>query len=72
MSVAAELRVSELVDAPNALVSAALPLDVFDDGPGGSRPRPPLTRGRPASSRRSAARPRCAPNVTAPAERCGV
>jgi formamidase len=31
MSVAAELRVSELVDAPNALVSAALPLDVFDD-----------------------------------------
>jgi formamidase len=34
MSVAAELRVSELVDAPNALVSAALPLDVFeDDGP---------------------------------------
>jgi acetamidase/formamidase len=28
--VAAELRVSELVDAPNALVSAALPLDVFD------------------------------------------
>jgi formamidase len=29
MSVAAELRVSELVDAPNALVSAALPLDVF-------------------------------------------
>ena len=31
MSVAAELRVSELVDAPNALVSAALPLDVFED-----------------------------------------
>jgi formamidase len=30
MSVAAELRVSELVDAPNCLVSAALPLDVFD------------------------------------------
>jgi formamidase len=29
MSVAAELRVSEVVDAPNALVSAALPLDVF-------------------------------------------
>jgi formamidase len=29
MSVAAELRVSELVDAPNPLVSAALPLDVF-------------------------------------------
>ena len=32
MSVAAELRVSELVDAPNALVSAALPLDVFEAG----------------------------------------
>jgi formamidase len=32
MSVAAELRVSELVDAPNALVSAALPLDVFEGG----------------------------------------
>jgi formamidase len=31
MSVAAELRVSELVDAPNALVSAALPLDIFED-----------------------------------------
>jgi formamidase len=30
MSVVAELRVSELVDAPNALVSAALPLDVFE------------------------------------------
>jgi formamidase len=30
MSVAAELRVSELVDAPNPLVSAALPLDVFE------------------------------------------
>jgi formamidase len=30
MSVAAELRVSELVDTPNALVSAALPLDVFE------------------------------------------
>jgi formamidase len=30
MSVAAELRVSELVDAPNALVSAALPLEVFE------------------------------------------
>jgi formamidase len=30
MSVAADLRVSELVDAPNALVSAALPLDVFE------------------------------------------
>ena len=32
MSVAADLRVSELVDAPNALVSAALPLDVFEAG----------------------------------------
>ena len=31
MSAAVELRVSELVDAPNALVSAALPLDVFAD-----------------------------------------
>ena len=31
MSVAAELRMSEVVDAPNALVSAALPLDVFED-----------------------------------------
>ena len=31
MSAAVELRVSELVDAPNALVSAALPLDVFED-----------------------------------------
>jgi formamidase len=30
MSVAAELRISEVVDAPNALVSAALPLDVFE------------------------------------------
>jgi formamidase len=30
MSVAAELRISELVDAPNALVSAAMPLDVFE------------------------------------------
>ena len=30
MSVAAELRVSELVDAPNSLLSAALPLDVFE------------------------------------------
>jgi formamidase len=32
MSVAAELRVNELVDAPNALVSAALPLEVFEGG----------------------------------------
>jgi acetamidase/formamidase len=30
MSVAAELRMSELVDLPNALVSAALPLEVFE------------------------------------------
>jgi formamidase len=30
MSVAVELRISELVDVPNALVSAALPLDVFE------------------------------------------
>jgi formamidase len=30
MSAAVELRVSEVVDAPNALVSAAIPLDVFE------------------------------------------
>jgi formamidase len=30
MSVAAELRVSEVVNGPNVLVSAALPLDVFE------------------------------------------
>lgn len=30
-SVAADLRISEVVNVPNALVSAALPLDVFDD-----------------------------------------
>ena len=30
-SVAAELRVSQLVDLPNALVSALLPIDIFDD-----------------------------------------
>jgi formamidase len=30
MSVAAELRMSEVVDAPNPLVSAALPLDIFE------------------------------------------
>ena len=29
-SVAAELRISQIVDLPNALVSAALPLDVFE------------------------------------------
>lgn len=32
MSAAVELRISELVDAPNALVSAAMPLDVFVEG----------------------------------------
>jgi formamidase len=32
MSAAVELRVSEAVDAPNALVSACLPLDVFEEG----------------------------------------
>jgi formamidase len=31
MSVAVELRISELVDVPNALVSALLPLDVFEE-----------------------------------------
>jgi len=30
MSVAVELRISEIVDVPNALVSALLPLDVFE------------------------------------------
>ena len=30
MSVAVELRISQVVDLPNPLVSAALPLDVFD------------------------------------------
>ena len=30
-SVAADLRISEVVDVPNALVSALLPLDVFED-----------------------------------------
>jgi formamidase len=30
-SVAAELRISQLVDLPNALVSALLPLDIFED-----------------------------------------
>ncbi|HYN49971.1 MAG TPA: acetamidase/formamidase family protein [Thermoleophilaceae bacterium] len=32
MSVAAELRVSQLVDIPNPLVSAALPLEIFEEG----------------------------------------
>ena len=31
-SVAADLRISEVVDAPNPIVSALLPLDVFEDG----------------------------------------
>jgi formamidase len=31
-SVAADLRISQVVDVPNALVSAVLPLDVFEDG----------------------------------------
>lgn len=31
VSVAADLRISEIVDVPNALVSAALPLDIFED-----------------------------------------
>jgi formamidase len=30
VSVAADLRISEIVDVPNALVSAALPLDIFE------------------------------------------
>ena len=30
LSVAVDLQISELVDAPNAVVSAVLPLDVFD------------------------------------------
>ncbi len=30
MSVAVQLRISEAVDRPNALVSALLPLDVFE------------------------------------------
>jgi formamidase len=29
-SVAVDLRLSELVDVPNALVSALLPLDIFE------------------------------------------
>ena len=52
MSVAAELRVSELVDAPNALVSAALPLDVFEDaGRPGAPPPDPADTGRSAEPR---------------------
>jgi formamidase len=30
VSVAADLKISEIVDVPNALVSAALPLDIFE------------------------------------------
>ena len=30
-SVAGELRVSQIVDLPNALVSLLLPIDIFDD-----------------------------------------
>jgi formamidase len=33
VSVAADLRISEIVDVPNALVSAALPLDIFETRP---------------------------------------
>lgn len=33
-SVAADLRISEIVNAPSPLVSALLPLDVFEDGQG--------------------------------------
>jgi formamidase len=32
VSVAADLKISEIVDVPNALVSAVLPLDIFEDG----------------------------------------
>jgi formamidase len=32
VSVAADLTISEIVDVPNALVSAALPLDIFEPG----------------------------------------
>ena len=50
MSAAVELRVSELVDAPNALVSAALPLDVFEDvTPAGGPPRRSRVPGSPAA-----------------------
>jgi formamidase len=33
-SVAVDLRISEIVDVPNVLVSAAIPLDVFESEPG--------------------------------------
>jgi formamidase len=32
VSVAADLKISEIVDVPNALVSAVLPLDIFEEG----------------------------------------
>jgi formamidase len=32
VSVAADLKISEIVDVPNALVSAVLPLDIFEGG----------------------------------------
>jgi acetamidase/formamidase len=32
VSVAADLKISEIVDVPNALVSAVLPLDIFEAG----------------------------------------
>ena len=31
-SVAADLRISSIVNAPNAVVSAHLPLDIFEEG----------------------------------------
>ena len=80
MSVAVELRVSELVDAPNALVSAALPLDVFEDVTvrRGGPPRQSRVAGEPrrlpvpSSPRYRAARSRYARSSPSPAERCGV
>jgi acetamidase/formamidase len=33
-NVAAALRISQIVNAPSPLVSALLPLDVFEDGQG--------------------------------------
>ncbi len=66
MSVAAELRVSELVDAPNALVSAALPLDVFENG----RAKGPATDG-PVANRvgvRAVSRPGWTRELRLPAQ----
>ncbi len=48
-SVAAELRISQAVDLPNPLVSAALPLDVFDDAV--TRQRGPTYPSMPRTSR---------------------